>query len=267
MVFSDLELYLDNRWLNFTIKADSTDGFAEGDFVHIISDGIAYVKKVDEYEEITTTGRFLSEKQQLDFENNSLGKCFCQIDSIVNNQMSINMAFDLSISYMNEFDADRINVAVLDNAVLRKTVDELNQVLKTNYTLNIAGKTYYVLGLYKGNEENRNTFILIDAKNGKYFSVTEKSIYEINQNLEAVSEMSYSTDRDESSLRNAARYSIWLFDGDIHFNDSTNAKKCSIQMKSFKLKRKELVKPEYFLTTGMRLKIRISPFLNCILKI
>ncbi len=233
MVFSDLELYLGNRWLNFTIKADNTDGFAEGDFVNIISDGIAYIKKIDGYQDVITTGKFMSAKQQLDYENNSIGKHFCQIDSIVNDQMSINMAYDLSVNYADEFDADGINIAVLDNAVLRKSVDDLNESLKSNYRVNIAGKNYYVIGLYKGNQENKNTFILIDAKNSKYFSVTEKTIFDINQDLEAASELSYSIDRDESSLRNADRYSIWLYEGDINFNDSTSAKKCSVHMKSF----------------------------------
>lgn len=232
MVFSDLELYLGDKWLNFTIKADNIDGFFEGDFVNIVSDGVAYIKKVDD-EERFTTGKFISAKQQLEFENNSLGKYYCQIDSIIDNQMSINMAFDLSVNYASETDSDGIKIAVLDNAVSRKSVDELNRVLKSNYKLNIAGRNYYVIGLYQGNQENKNTFILIDARNGKYFSVTEKTIYELNQDLEAASELSYCIDKDESSLRNADRYSIWLYDGEINFNDSTSAKKCSIQMKSF----------------------------------
>lgn len=234
MVFSDLEVYFRDKWLNFTIKADNIDGFREGDFVKIISDGMACVSKPNTYgRPILTSGRFLSEKQQLDFENNSIGKYYCQIDSIKNDLMSINMIYDMQINYAKDIDEDGICIAILDNAVERSSVEELNQILESNYKINMDGQDFYLFGLHKNAQDKKNTFILIDALNRKYFSVAEKTIYEINHDFEAASEVAYSIERGESSLRNADQYSIWLYDGNINFNDSTTVKKCSIHMKSF----------------------------------
>ena len=167
-----------------------------------------------------------------DFEEKSVGRYWCQIIQVNKSVVSVLMIYDLIFTHESTLNENGIVIAALDGAVKNATVDELNDKLDEDYSFDVGDNRYYIIGKHSV-AKNDNTFMLLDMKHGKSFSVVEKRFAEIDMENGGTSDSTYAIDTGERPFHNFSEYSFFFYDGNIRFEDKTKLHRLEEVTKSF----------------------------------
>ena len=233
MNFSDLKTYFPTQNAELEIEIEDASSFDEGDYVTIISDDAVLVKRAKDDNSEYVTGRFVTKKYRNIFEEKSHGKYFCQIHDIdENNILFLKMLFDLNIKYEADFNENGISIAALDKVLSNSSIEELNEKLSTNYSVELCGEQYYLIGKHS-NSKAENSFVIVDAHNGRYFSVVTRRFGEIDSESATAAETTYVLDSQEKPINHIEQYQFILYRGNITINDQSKLTRISQVTKAF----------------------------------
>lgn len=233
MRFSDLETYFSKQYTELEIEIEDPSQFSEGDFVTIISDETVLIKKANSANSTYVIGKFVTNKYRNIFEEKSHGKYFCQIRDIdENNIVFLKMIFDLNVKYESDFNDNGISIAVLDKALENTSIAELNEKVQVNYALNLCDEQYFLIGKHS-NSKADNSFVIVDAQNGRYFSITTKRFGEIDVESATSADVTYVLDAQEKPLNHIESYQFILYNGNVQLNDQSKLTRIAHVTKAF----------------------------------
>lgn len=226
MKFSDLKTYYGDSYINIELSVDTVDGLFVGDYVDInVNDNVLLIKKEIGKENSFYNAKFLNNKYRQSFVEKSHRKYICQIEDIYENVVYILMIYDIRQRSESEINPEGITIAVTDDAIKNTSIEEINSNFLVNYRFSIQGKNFFLLG--KHLDSHDNSFVIVDAKNGRYYSVVEKRFSEIGLHDYDVDERTYVIESSEKPLVRSNDYKFILYDAVIKFEDKTNAKRLS----------------------------------------
>ena len=223
MLFSDIVTYLPNKYIEFEIETDNHDTFETGDFIRISSntdDNIAFVSKIGDSSENLCECRFINKKYKYSFEEKSKGAYYCQVSDKRKQRLSVLMIYDLIINYEDDLNKKGIVIAALDTAVKNISVDDLNDLLTLEYSIQLGNDTFFIMAK-NINSRQTNSFTLVDVTRGKALSVSSKTFAEIDSEHGNASSISYVIESSERPFLNKNEYSYALYNGNIRFEDKT----------------------------------------------
>ena len=232
MELTDLTTYFPNKKIEFELFVEDIDGFEAGDYIDIFSGDVVLVKNISSEYDVESTAQFVTKKYRYDFEEKSVGRYWCQIIQVNKSVVSVLMIYDLIFTHESTLNENGIVIAALDGAVKNATVDELNDKLDEDYSFDVGDNRYYIIGKHSV-AKNDNTFMLLDMKHGKSFSVVEKRFAEIDMENGGTSDSTYAIDTGERPFHNFSEYSFFFYDGNIRFEDKTKLHRLEEVTKSF----------------------------------
>ena len=232
MELTDLTTYFPNKKIEFELFVEDIDGFEVGDYIDIFSGDVVLVKNISSEYDVESTAQFVTKKYRYDFEEKSVGRYWCQIIQVNKSVVSVLMIYDLIFTHESTLNENGIVIAALDGAVKNATVDELNDKLDEDYSFDVGDNRYYIIGK-RSVAKNDNTFMLLDMKHGKSFSVVEKRFAEIDMENGGTSDSTYAIDTGERPFHNFSEYSFFFYGGNIRFEDKTKLHRLEEVTKSF----------------------------------
>lgn len=232
MELTDITTYFPNKRIEFELFIDDIDGFEVGDYIDIYSDDVVLVKNINAKCDVVSNAQFVTPKYRFDFEEKSVGRHWCQIIQINKSVVSVLMLYDLMISHESTLNGSGIVIAALDGAVKNVSVEDLNEKLNKDYSFDVGNDRYFIIGKHSIAKSD-NTFMLIDMKRDKSFSVVEKRFAEIDVENGGTSDSTYAIDSGERPFHNFSEYSFFFYDGNIRFEDKTKLHRLEEITKSF----------------------------------
>lgn len=224
MRFSDLTSLFENQ-IMLEILTESVDAFTVGDYISITNSNTTFVSRLGN-EDVLYECKFLSQSYANSFDISSGGQFFCQVINKNSDKSIIEvlMLYDLDVKHESEYNSNGIVISALEGALQERSISQLNDNIVSNYSIEIAGHKYYVLGKHVRNRGN--TFILANPLELKYYSVSSRLLEELlPQDTVGGDEYAYVIDSSEHPLVQKNDYNYFLYDGAIQIEDQTKSQR------------------------------------------